>query len=481
MRLAVLLLSALSCIIELTATDLEHRIDALVEASGPIGRGFAGIHVVDLANGKTVYRRNDDKLFLPASNMKLFTTALALLRLGPDYRFVTQVVREPGGDLVLVGSGDPSLSGRLFPYQKDAGFGPALKAIEELADQAIAGGVTRIDGDVVGDDRLYPWIPYAPSWTKDDELRDFGAPVSAITLNDNTETLTIRPGAHPGDVAELALDPALEYYSIDNRVTTVARGGEAKVRMSRPAGSRQLLLWGSIPEHHAPVVEVVPIDDPAQFAAAALYEALTRRGVAVSGRPVARHRQVTDDSDPVEGAVVATRTSPPLAHLLQVMDKVSQNLFAELMLREVGRFGRHSGTREAGLEELHAMLSEIGVSKDESRVEDGSGLSRNTLVTPRAFTRLLVYLHGSKYRDDWMSLLPVGGEDGTLRHRLCCMSEGRGIRAKTGSLSRALALSGYADSKTHGRLAFSILVNDFSTPPSEVRAWIDKIATALTE
>src|ERR1700689_4282635 len=127
MRFAVLLLSTLGCTATgLAATDLEHRIDALVEASGPIGRGFAGIHVVDLANGKTVYRRNEDKLFLPASNMKLFTTALALLRLGPEYRFVTQVVREGGGDLVLVGSGDPSLSGRVFPYQKDAGFGPAL-------------------------------------------------------------------------------------------------------------------------------------------------------------------------------------------------------------------------------------------------------------------------------------------------------------------------------------------------------------------
>jgi D-alanyl-D-alanine carboxypeptidase/D-alanyl-D-alanine-endopeptidase (penicillin-binding protein 4) len=482
MRFAVLLLSslcgtALCC----TATDLEHRIDAMLEASEPIGRGFMGIHVVDLASGKTIYRRNDDKLFLPASNMKLFTSALALMRLGPDYHFVTQVVRDAGGDLVLVGSGDPSLSGRVFPYQKDAGFGPALAAIEDLAGQIVASGVTRVNGDIVGDDRLYPWIPYAPSWTKDDELRDFGAPVSAIAVNDNTIALTVRPGAHAGDPAELTLDPAVEYYSIDNRVATVARGSEARLRMARPVGSRQLLLWGSIPEGHAAVVESTAIDDPALFAASALYDALTRRGVAIAGRPVARHRQPMDDSNPAAGTVVATRTSPPLTHLLQVMDKVSQNLFAELMLREVGRFARHSGTREAGIEELNAMLTEIGVSRDETRIEDGSGLSRNTLVSPRAFTRLLVYLHGSKYREDWMSLLPVGGEDGTLRHRLCCVSEGQGIRAKTGSLSRALALTGYADSKSRGRLAFSILVNDFSTPPSEVRAWIDKIATALTE
>jgi D-alanyl-D-alanine carboxypeptidase/D-alanyl-D-alanine-endopeptidase (penicillin-binding protein 4) len=477
MRFAVFVLSALAC----TGTDLEHRIDALVEASGPIGRGFAGIHVVDLANGKSIYHRNEDKLFLPASNMKLFTSALALLRLGPDYRFVTQVVREPSGDLTLVGSGDPSLSGRIFPYQKDSGFDPALKAIEELADQVVANGVTRIDGDVVGDDRLYPWIPYAPSWTKDDEIREFGAPVSALTVNDNVLTVTIRPGAHAGDAAELKLDPGIEYYAIDNRIVTVARGGEAKIRMARQSGSRQLLLWGSIPEAHGAVLEETAIDDPALYAASALYDALTRRGVAISGRPVARHRQAMDDSEPVSGTVVASRTSPPLTHLLQMMDKVSQNLHAELMLREVGRFVRHSGTREAGLEELNAMLTEIGVSRDETRLEDGSGLSRNTLVTPRAFTRLLAFLYGSKYKEDWISLLPVGGEDGTLKRRLCCVSEGRCVRAKTGSLSRALALSGYADSKTRGRLAFSIMVNDFSTPAAEVRAWIDKIALALTE
>jgi D-alanyl-D-alanine carboxypeptidase/D-alanyl-D-alanine-endopeptidase (penicillin-binding protein 4) len=482
MRFAVPLLLALGVpASDLWATDLEHRIDALVEASGPIGRGFAGIHVVDLANGKTIYRRNDDKLFLPASNMKLFTSALALVRLGPEYHFVTQIVRDPSGDLVLVGSGDPSLSGRVFPYQKEAIQGPALKAIEELADQVVASGVLRVEGDIVGDDRLYPWIPYAPSWTKDDELREFGAPVSALTVNDNMLTVAIRPGAHSGDLADLTLDPAVEYYAIDNRIATVARGGEAKIRMARQSGSRQLLLWGSIPENHSPIIEETAIDDPALFAAAALFDALTRRGVAISGRAIARHRQAMDDSDPPLGAVLATRTSPALTQLLQMMDKVSQNLHAELMLREVGRFARHSGTREAGLEELSAMLTEIGVARDETRMEDGSGLSRNALVTPRAFTRLLAYLNGTKYKEDWTSLLPVGGEDGTLRRRLCCMSEGRTVRAKTGSLSRALALSGYADSKTHGRLAFSIMVNDFSTPSSEVRAWIDRIATALTE
>jgi serine-type D-Ala-D-Ala carboxypeptidase/endopeptidase (penicillin-binding protein 4) len=459
------------------AIDLEHRIDALVDATGPAARGFVGIHVVELDSGKTVYQRNSDKLFMPASNMKLVTSALALLRLGPDYRFTTQVVREASGDVTLVGSGDPSLSGRVFPYKKGAGPHPALFAIEDLADQMVANGLRSVAGDVVGDDRLYPWAPYAPSWTQDDALREFGAPVSALTINENTLSLTIRGGANAGDDTEIAVDPAIEYYAIDNRLVTVGRGSEPKIRMSRAAGTRQVLLWGSIPAGAA-VTETVAIDDPAYYAACALYDALLRRGVAIRGRPVARHRLVSEDYDAPTGTVLASRQSPPMTALLQVMDKVSQNLYAELMLREVGRFSRHQGTREAGIEEMDAMMHEIKAERDDWKLEDGSGLSRNVMITPRAFTRLLAYLNASKYRDAWLSLLPVGGEDGTLSRRL---SGGSGIRAKTGSLSRALALSGYADSKTRGRLAFSILVNDFSAPQNEVRAWIDKIAMSLLE
>jgi D-alanyl-D-alanine carboxypeptidase/D-alanyl-D-alanine-endopeptidase (penicillin-binding protein 4) len=476
MRSLLLVLAVLT----LQATDLEHRIDSVADASPVLGRGFAGIHVVDLATGRTIYRRFEDRLLMPASTAKLFTSALALLRLGPEYRFTTQVIRE-GGDLVLVGGGDPSLSGRVFPYQKDAASGPALKPIEDLADQIVTAGVRRVEGDIVGDDRLYPWAPYAPSWTQDDALRDFGAPVSALSINENALAVFIRPGALSGDTAELSLDPRLEYYAIDNRIVTVGRGSETKIRMARQPGARQLLLWGSIAAGHSALVETTAIDDPALYAAMALHDALTRRGVSITGRAVARHRSATDDYAAPPGPVVATRTSPALVHLLQTMDKVSQNLFAELMLREVGRVARHQGTREAGLDEMNAFLAEVGAAKDDARLEDGSGLSRNAMITARMMTRLLQFMHASKYREEWLSLLSVGGEDGTLQHRLCCVADAKSIRAKTGSLSRAIALSGYADSRSHGRLAFSIIVNDFSAPASEVRAWIDKIALALLE
>src|SRR5512142_1074410 len=176
-RWAAFLLAVISC----TAADLPHTIDALMQAS-PAARASVGIHVVDLQTGNALYSRNADRLFLPASNMKLFTAALALERLGPDYRMTTRLVRAPSGDLVLVGGGDPSLSGRPYPYQKDTSRlkSSPLQAIEELADQAVAGGIMRVDGDIVGDDQLYPWAPYPPSWTEDDVTQEDGAPVSAL-------------------------------------------------------------------------------------------------------------------------------------------------------------------------------------------------------------------------------------------------------------------------------------------------------------
>ncbi|HEY6342230.1 MAG TPA: D-alanyl-D-alanine carboxypeptidase/D-alanyl-D-alanine-endopeptidase [Bryobacteraceae bacterium] len=469
-RVAALILASLA----LPAADLTHRIDEAVDQSPLARRSFLGIHVVDLRSGKTLYARNPDRLFLPASNMKLFTSALALEKLGPDYRFVAHLIREAGGNLALVGSGDPSLNGRIYPYNRDAAPGPPLAAIEELVDQAVANGLKRVDGDVVGDDRLYAWESYPPSWTQDDSLHESGAPVSALSVADNFVTIAIRPGAQPGDLASLTLDPPLEYFEIDNRVRTNAGSGVSAIRVQRRPGTRQILLSGTI---SAPVREQVAVDDPALYAACALYDSLTRRGVAITGRPMARHRPVDEPYEPPAGETLAARTSPPLAQLLETMDKVSENLHAELLLREAGRVLEGSGSLQAGLK----ALSEFIGDKEELRADDGSGLSRNDLVTPKLITRLLALMYASSHRDVWMAMLPVGANDGTLARRLCCGPQARLIHAKTGTLARSIALSGYAESRTHGWLAFSILVNNFAGTGSEVQAWVDKIALTLTE
>ena len=475
MKLAILFAAALTA----AAADLQTRLDQL--AADPAGaRAAMGIHVVDLATGATVYSRGADQLYLPASNMKLFTAALALSRLGPDYRFETRIVREPSGDVVLLGSGDPSLSGRAYPYTHNGTNGDPLAAIEALADQAVAAGLRRVNGNIVGDDQRYLWSPYPPSWTEDDILHDYGAPVSALTLNDNTIALQVRPGAKAGALAAISLSPPVEYFRIDNRVTTTANG-TANIRLERVPGTRQILLSGSIGVRATISEHVVAVDDPALFAARALYDALLRRGVAIHGRAVARHRMTSPPPPPPQGEVLASRTSPPVSELLQALVKVSQNLHAELMLREVGYARRQEGTQDAGFAEMRAFLAEARISQLEWRTEDGSGLARNDEVTPAAVVRLLRHMANSPLGEVWRGLLPVGGQDGTLGSRLCCTSDGSRIQAKTGTLSRAVALSGYADSRSRGPLAFSIIVNNFANPSSEVREWVDKMALALVE
>ena len=213
-----------SCFVPCFARDLEQQIAALLE-NKTAAFGTVGIHVADAATGAPLYAWSEDRLLLPASNLKLFTFALAMDRLGADYRFTTRVVIEPSGNLVLIGSGDPSLSGRVYPYKKDTPAGPPLDPIEDLASQIVARGIRRIDGDIVGDDRLFPWVPYPSSWSVDDTERDYGAPVSALSLDDNNVAITIQPGSRPGEHASMSMSPPVEFLTIDHRVVTGRSGG----------------------------------------------------------------------------------------------------------------------------------------------------------------------------------------------------------------------------------------------------------------
>jgi len=250
-----------------------------------------------------------------------------------------------------------------------------------------------------------------------------------------------------------------------------------------------LLERGRIPLGANGVTHLLAVDDPAEFAAEALREALTRRGVAVRGGVRARHRHALEVADlkkgeparPRSGVVLAKRISPPLVETLKILNKVSQNLHTELTLREVGRVRRQVGSREAGLEELREFLAEAGIAKQDYRFEDGSGLSRLTLVTPAAVIRLLEHMHTGAHREAWVDLMPIGGEDGTLEDRFKGVAEARPIRAKTGTISHVGALSGYAEGAGGRRLAFSILVNNYNGETSEIRRFIDRIVATLLE
>lgn len=479
------------------AGDLTERLDQTIDSAPSLSHAFVGMHVVQLSSGRVLYSRNASRLFVPASNMKLFTTALALSTLGADYRLTTQIgarVRiDPSGtlpgDLVLVGGGDPSLSGREYPYRNHA---PPLaiysfQPIDELADQLVAGGLKRIDGNVVGDDTRYVWEPEPGPWSSDSAMREYGAPVSALILNDNTFAMTVRPAQRVGDLARLALAPAFENFVMDNRVVTTERGNR-KIEFYRSASGSELHIWGTIPKGDPGYTQELAIGDPALYAAQVLRDALIERGISIHGSAVGVHRFADEPgtSDPAEALpklsfVFAEHRSPPLLELLQVVDKVSQNLHAEILLREVPVASGHPGSREAGLATMQQFLASIGIPRSEYQFSDGSGLSRDTLVSPVAITTLLASMNQSSHRDEWLNLLPIGGEDGTLGSRFEGHPEARAIRAKTGTLDHVKAISGYADTQAYGRVAFSLLVNNFEEPGPGITKTIDELVLALLE
>ncbi len=480
-------------------SGLERQIESVLAATPTVQSAFIGIAVTSLRTGRPLYERNQDRLFIPASNTKLFSTALALTRLGANYRFKTLVTADHGpdmdgtitGDLALVGGGDPSLSARVYPYRKplpDEGREArySLAAVEELADQLVSAGVKTVTGDVVGDDRRYIWEPYPESWSAGDMVSDDGAAVSALMVDDNTIALTIGPGENTGDPARIAMTPALAWFALDNRVRT-EDASKRHIYIARPEGSGELRVWGTIPPNDAGETTLVSVGDPAEYAAEALRDALARRGVSIRGRAVARHRWYDEIGDreraeapfAVTGVELAHRLSPPLSQVLQVVAKVSQNLHAEVLLREVGAVRRNLGSREAGLAELAAFAAEAGIKDTEYRFGDGSGLSRTNLVSPAAVVKLLSRMYRSADRDLWMGLLPVAGLDGTLSRRFENRKEARKIQAKTGTLSHVRAFSGYAQSPLYGPLAFSILINNAIVPAGEMTKFIDKLGWKL--
>lgn len=482
----------------LGAAEPGARIAAFLDASPVARTSFWGIRIVSLQRERILFERNAGRLFLPASNAKLFSTAMALVRLGPDYRFHTRVLadRTPGQDgcvesLRLVGGGDPNLSGRAIPYSRDAPTGDPLAAVEDLGGQVAACGVRCVSADIVGDDTAYVWQPYADGWSIDDSVWDYGAPASALSINDNTLTVQVLPGGYASDPARIVLAPRVEYYEIDNRVRTMSGGQkiERRVMIDRLPGTRQLRIWGALPLDDSGDTEVLGIDDPALYAALAFRDALARHGIAIRGEARAVHLYPSEVADlkngpapePEPGVEVARRDSAPLLEDLRITDKVSQNLHAEMALRAVAKVRRHIGSREAGIAEQQAFLDEVGIEHGSYTFADGSGLSRLDLVTPAATVRLLAHMYHSAARDAWVSLLPVAGLDGTLHARFAGTALAGRIFAKTGTLSHVAALSGYARRRSGEMLAFSILVNNYNGPGADLRAAIDRVCALMLE
>ena len=488
-----------------TRADVTHfraRVDAaLNEAHAQ--KAFWGILVTDRDTGETLYELNADRFFTPASNAKLFTTSLALATLGPTFQFRTTLEssgRLGGdghlvGDLVFVGRGDPDLSNRKFPYAGKAEHdGPAEKVLAQMADDAIAKGLKEVDGDIVADDSYYPYDPYPPGWSVGDLFFTFGAPVSAITFNDNSISVEISPGAHVGDPAIVVVEPLAALDTFGHELTTGAADGKPEFGVVRQPGPQFLLLRGSIPLGHAPAKLDLAMPDPAETTALALKELFESRGVRVTGTVRVRHApppEIYPDAPVVLGPtavptapdtiVFAEHLSPPLSEIVRVTNKVSQNLHAELLLRAVAHEKKGFGVTDAGIWVEQDFLKTVGVADGDVVFTDGSGLSRDDLVTPRAVVQLLRYDALQPWGADYISTFPIAGVDGTLETRFQNTVASPRIEAKTGALDHVRAISGFATTVRGERLVFAIFGNNNPQRGRDATVATDAIAVAMVE
>ena len=483
---------------------------------------------VTTVDGTVLCAVNEAQLFRPASNNKLFTAAAALALMGPEKRFTTTVVGDGDladgilkGNLKLVGGGDANFGSHEVPYVEPTkpATPPApepatIADIEELADQVVAKGVKSITGDVIGDDSFFAWEPYPIGWGIDDLQPGYGAPVSALTIHDSLILAEVAPGVKIG-ATQVDLRPDVPYYLLADDTTTIAKTTpptRAHIHFDRAVGSREVRVFGEIPLDAPAVKTELAIQDPAEYAALALKDALERRGVKVGGTTSALHgfptssipsldaddalasvkkqlaapsanncgSQILTASIPHSGTILATHTSPQLADDVVFTMKDSQNLHAEILMRNLGVAFACDYRGSGGLAIVKAYAAQAGISPTDLVLYDGSGLSGHDLVTPRSLTQLLVYATKQKWGETFKSSLPVGGVDGTLANRFLPPSTLAGkILAKTGTLGESRDLSGYLTGASGKTVVFSVLVDNHPPTGGADRVAMDKILEAI--
>ena len=438
--------------------------------------GHWGILIVDPTRGDTLYSRNADKLFMPASNMKLVTGSVALAQLGPDFRWSTSLfARGPvrrgvlEGDLVVRGDGDPSISSHMR--------GDAMLPLRDLADSLRAHGVTRVRGRVVAAASPFTDAPLGYGWAWDDLDEPYGAGVDALYFNEGFTEVLVRAGARAGDPVQVTTRPAASYPRVIVQATTVARPATSadsatnrtRLTIGYDSSHTGIGVRGTIVAGDTAVLELAFRDHPAAFVAA-LREALVTRGIAVDDR--------MGDTTAHLDSLVSLR-SPTLREIFPFFEKPSQNQIGELLFKSIARHATGIGRADSAQQVVSRQLLAWGAEADGFAVRDGSGLSRHDYVSPRTLVRVLDTMRQRPDFRVFYDALPVAGVDGTLENRMRGTPAQGNVHAKTGYIDKARSLSGYVTTADGRLLLFSALCNNYSVPTKAVERVQDALAVRL--
>src|SRR5574338_18941 len=438
-----------------------------------------GVVIQSLKSGEYFYKRNEDKFFVPASNLKLFTTAAGLLLLGGDYRFSTNIYLngyQSGstiyGDLVIQGRGDPTISG-IF-YNNDINY-----AYDTWIDSLIDMGVSNIKGNIVGDDNLFDDTGLGNGWAWDYETDWYAAQSSAISFNDNCVDISIHYEPKYDSVI-VTSKPSLRSIVILNNVKPAAGTERTNIEVVRERGTNVITVSGKFRKDADSLITYATVQNPTQFAMIVLKNRLEKRGIRVNGYAI--------DIDDYERVInykdlelLFTNYSEKLSEIIKVINKGSQNFFAEQLLKTIGLEKIGFGSVANGVTAIKEQFADIGLNPENIIMVDGSGLSHLNMVTPRQVVELLKYMYSNKkVFTDFYNSLPIAGVDGTLGKRMKNTSAENVVRAKTGFISYVRSLSGYALTADNEPIAFSMIANNFSVPVKLAENIQDLVCLRLT-
>ena len=461
-----------------TRVALRQFIDSLIDVREFRSTNW-GLLVVDPGRGETLYARNADKLFMPASNMKLLTGSTALTQLGPDYRWSTTLIAHGPirngslvGDLVVRGNGDPSISAHM---QK----GDALAPLRAIADSLRTHGVTRVRGRLVAAS-MFTDAPLGFGWAWDDLDESYSAGVDGLYFNEGFTEVVVYGGAKTGDAAHAATRPATTYPALIMQARTtdrIAPGASAAdslasraITVAQDSSRRGVLVSGTIAAGDSTVVEITFRDQRTAYLAA-LREALTSRDIGVDGDAI------STASVPAES--LFTVRSPTLREVLPFFEKPSQNQIGEILFKTLALEKTGVGRADSASRVVSRQLIAWGADSDGFAVRDGSGLSRHDYVSPRTLVRVLDAMSKSPDFRLFYDALPIAGVDGTIRNRMKGTSAQGNVHAKTGTLDKARSLSGYVTTADGHVLLFSALCNNYIVPTRRVDMVTDALATRL--
>ncbi len=438
-----------------------------------------GVVIQSLENGEYFYKRNEDKFFIPASNLKLFTTAAGLLLLGPNYKFSTKIWTNGYhsgstlyGDLIIQGRGDPTISGRF--YNNDINF-----VFDTWIDSLVELGIDKIKGNIIGDDNLFDNIGLGEGWSWDYETDWYAAQSSAISFNDNCIDLIIYYD-NQRDSVLIKTRPELKNIVILNNIKPASVGEQTRVNVYRERGTNVISVFGKFKKGTDTLVTYSTVRNPTQFAMLALKNRLESRGIRVNGYAID-----IDDYDRNlnydKMTLMFTNYSNELSEIIKVINKNSQNFFAEQLLKTIGLEINGFGSAEKGISAIKELSSEIGINPDNIVMVDGSGLSPLDMVTPKQVVELLKYMYFNKdLFPYYYNSLPIAGIDGTLGNRMKGTTAENVVRAKTGFISHSRSLSGYAVTGDNEPVAFTMIANNFNVPVKLAENLQDLVCLRIT-